>query len=193
LRTAILPFLPLALLLPFGLKSARCRAIFGILALCLLTLLLSVWHLLHYAAPALVVMYLLAACCAEEASIAKPRLTAIVAAVSIALGLGAGFTTWRDAKNEPPQYSYAAARAELISSLQRTPGQHLVIVRYADPTMCVSREWVYNGADIDGQKVVLAHDRGAENARLFDYYKDRHTWLLSASCDGHKLEPMPSR
>lgn len=189
---AILPFLPLALLLPAGLRSPRCRTIFAILALCFLTLLLAVWHMQHYAAPALVVMYLLAACCAEQASVAKPRLAAIVAAVSVAWGLGVWFTTWRDVKNEAPKYSHATARAELIHSLRTTPGQHLVVVRYADPKVCVSHEWVYNGADIDGQKIVFAHDRGAENARLFDYYKDRRAWLLTAACDHHQLQPITS-
>jgi len=40
-------------------------------------------------------------------------------------------------------------RAQLSDQLARTPGQHLVIVRYG-PRHSVHDEWVYNSSDIDG-------------------------------------------
>jgi hypothetical protein len=55
-----------------------------------------------------------------------------------------------------------------------------VLVRYDsdhDPML----EWVYNGADIDNQKIVWARDMGpAENQELLDYYNTRRAWLLEA-------------
>ena len=43
----------------------------------------------------------------------------------------------------------------------------------------ILEEWVYNGADIDGSKVVWARDMGAaKNQELIDYYKDRRVWLV---------------
>jgi hypothetical protein len=40
-------------------------------------------------------------------------------------------------------------------------------------------DWVYNGADIDGSKVVWARDMGtAKNQELIDYYKKRQVWLI---------------
>jgi len=55
-----------------------------------------------------------------------------------------------------------------------------VLVHYSpnhDPLL----EWVYNGADIDGQKVVWARDMGADqNEELLRYYSNRRAWLLEA-------------
>jgi len=51
-------------------------------------------------------------------------------------------------------------------------------------------EWVYNGADIDDQKVVWAQDMGpAENEELIRYYKHRDVWLLEADDQPPKLDP----
>ena len=58
-----------------------------------------------------------------------------------------------------------------------TPGTHLVMVRYG-PGHSEHYEHVYNGPDIDRQKVVWALDRGAdEDEVLFAYYPDRRVWL----------------
>ncbi len=48
-------------------------------------------------------------------------------------------------------------RAEIQKQLGATPGKHLVIVDYSE-THSVHDEWVYNGADIDGSKVLWARD-----------------------------------
>jgi hypothetical protein len=69
-------------------------------------------------------------------------------------------------------------RARVLEELQREPGRHLVIVRYR-PGHEILDEWVYNGADIDGSKVVWARDMAAaKNEELIQYFKDRHAWLL---------------
>jgi hypothetical protein len=68
----------------------------------------------------------------------------------------------------------------LEAQLQSLPGPQLVLVRYRpnhDPLL----DWVYNGADIDHQKVVWARDMGEEkNEELLRYYSDRRVWLLDA-------------
>ena len=48
-------------------------------------------------------------------------------------------------------------RLKFSSQLAAMPGQHLVIVHYS-PQHIPYREWVYNGADIDGSKVVWARE-----------------------------------
>jgi len=71
------------------------------------------------------------------------------------------------------------------------PGQHLVIVRYGpayDPGRQI--EWVYNRANIDRAKVAWAREMGeADNARLLDYYHDRHIWLIDTNQQPVQLQP----
>jgi hypothetical protein len=71
-------------------------------------------------------------------------------------------------------------RAAITEQLTALTGLQLVLVRYDsdhDPML----EWVYNGADIDNQKIVWARDMGpAHNQELLDYYYTRRAWLLEA-------------
>ncbi len=80
-------------------------------------------------------------------------------------------------------------RANVLRQLQQTPGQQLVIVRYG-PHHDIGREWVYNGANIDAAKVVWARDLGQDrNQELFQYFRDRNTWVVDA--DASTPQPMP--
>lgn len=83
-------------------------------------------------------------------------------------------------------------RAELIARLNATSGKHVVLVRYG-PTHSIHEEWVYNGADIDGSRVVFAHDMGpAENERLTRYFAGRVLWHLEPD-ERDRLTPYPGR
>jgi len=78
-------------------------------------------------------------------------------------------------------------RAEIASQLGVTPGKHLVIVSYSE-THSVHDEWVYNGADIDGAKVLWARDLDPEqNAKLVNYFKDRTVWIVEVGNEGATL------
>jgi hypothetical protein len=48
--------------------------------------------------------------------------------------------------------------------LGKRSARQLVIVRYA-PGHPVNQEWVYNGADIDGSKIVRAREMGEDKDR----------------------------
>lgn len=94
----------------------------------------------------------------------------------------------------PAPGSWAAIGPERVAfeaQLQSLPGPQLVLVRYRpdhDPLL----EWVYNGADIDRQKVVWARDMGAaKNEELLRYFKDRRVWLLEADDIPPTLLPYP--
>ena len=83
-------------------------------------------------------------------------------------------------------------RARLLHSLEKTPGQHLIIVRYA-PSHLPDPEWVYNAADIDGSKVVWARDMDEKsNQELLQYFKNRNVWLLEPDESPPKLSPYPA-
>ncbi len=80
-------------------------------------------------------------------------------------------------------------RAQIEEQLERMPGKQLVLVRYLK-NHSMHQEWVYNGADIDGSKIVWARELDAEqNARLAEYFSDRKIWLVRVSFFGALLEP----
>ncbi len=79
------------------------------------------------------------------------------------------------------------ARADIEAYLTRYPGQHLVVVRYA-PGHNPSQEWVYNGADIDGSKIVWAREVG-DNSDLLSYFATRNKWLLNADDYPRRVVP----
>jgi len=80
-------------------------------------------------------------------------------------------------------------RAQIISELSRQPGSHLIIVRY-EPNHTFSNEWVYNGADIDGSKVIWARDMGEEeNKELLQYFSQRRAWLVEPDAKPVRLQP----
>jgi hypothetical protein len=67
-------------------------------------------------------------------------------------------------------------RERILNQLNRTPGEHLVIVHYQQRDV-PSVEWVYNRADIDRAKVVWARDMGPEaNEGLVRYFASRRIW-----------------
>ena len=74
-------------------------------------------------------------------------------------------------------------RARILRQLEQEPGRHLVLVSYG-PKHSFAREWVYNEADIDDAKVILARDMGeTQNRELLEYFKGRNIWLLDVDWD----------
>ncbi len=69
-------------------------------------------------------------------------------------------------------------RARILQRLQQIPGHHVVFVQYHRERYRPGG-WVYNDADIDKQRVVWAHDLGAEsNQEVLRYYPGRRPWLV---------------
>ena len=96
----------------------------------------------------------------------------------------------------PAAGSWAAIGTEreaMEKQLESIPGAHLILVRYGanhDPLL----DWVYNGADIDGQQVIWARDMGAEkNDELLRYYGERKVWMLDADDAPPQLKPHNKR
>ncbi|HEV2247976.1 MAG TPA: hypothetical protein VGW37_15090 [Terriglobia bacterium] len=109
-----------------------------------------------------------------------------------------GFTPWLSGSDR----TSAVGRSEIVDSLLRQPERDVVLVRYSKGLYDMSLhstgmwppsgpwEWVYNGADIDNQKVIWAQDMGpTKNQELIDYYKGRRVWLLYADDQPPKLAP----
>jgi hypothetical protein len=86
---------------------------------------------------------------------------------------------------------FGTQRATIVADLDRIPGKHLALVRYK-PDHEPYDEWVYNGADIDGSRVIWARDMDPQsNQELIRYYGDRDVWLVQPDVDHGKLTPYP--
>jgi hypothetical protein len=69
-------------------------------------------------------------------------------------------------------------RARIEADLESRPGKHLVIVHHPYHDVPII-DWVYNGADLDRNKVVWARDMGyVKNRALIDHYHDRQVWYV---------------
>jgi hypothetical protein len=95
------------------------------------------------------------------------------------------------AQIEPPWPRGSLKRAAVITQLEEKPGGHLVLVRYRDDHN-VDDEYVYNGANVDQQKVVWARDMDpCGNQELLNYYRNRQVWLLEPDYWPVRLLPYP--
>jgi hypothetical protein len=154
----------LAALLP--LIALRNRFIAIALLIALFSLLqTSLWPRPHYAAP-----YAALFAIAYALGIARlPPWLARASFLALAvLVLAATIDAWRT------PFPHGTRKA-INDAVTRRPGPHLVLV----PRDC--RYLVYNGADIDRQRVVWARDVGDNNA-LLHYYAGRTIWRLDAGC-----------
>jgi hypothetical protein len=87
--------------------------------------------------------------------------------------------------------SHESPRHSVIQALQKQPGQHLVLLRYA-PDHDLNLEWVYNRADIDASPIVWAREMSPEQDRPFlEYFRNRKVWLLEPDQTPPKLRPYP--
>ena len=76
--------------------------------------------------------------------------------------------------------------------MKQLPGDHLLIVHY-EPNHDYMAGWVYNGADIDGSKVVWANDMGPnDNQDLINYFKNRQVWMVEPDRLPARVSPYKS-
>jgi hypothetical protein len=84
------------------------------------------------------------------------------------------YETWDSINHE----GQARKRVQVNGELAETPGKLLVFVRYSARHI-YQEEWVWNGADIDGQRIVFARDLGTdEDQKLIRYYGNRKVLVL---------------
>jgi hypothetical protein len=84
---------------------------------------------------------------------------------------------------------FGVERDGIETRLEQRAGPQLVIVRYS-PDHNPLDEWVYNGADIDGSKVVWAREMAAaDNLQLIHHYRNRQAWLVEPDAIPAQIEP----
>jgi hypothetical protein len=183
------------IMLPWVLKNRWLRFVLLTCGLLVVGLLLEVWMFPHYSAPITGLVFVLLLQAMRHLRLwrwhGRPtgRLLmwtfSVVALASFAVAFG-----W---KMQVPSSGWPVHRAHILTQLKEHEGHHLVIVRYG-PSQTPHYEWVYNGADIDDAKVVWARDMDmAQNRQLFEYFKDRHVWLMEVEGNHFptQLSPYP--
>jgi hypothetical protein len=87
----------------------------------------------------------------------------------------------------PSSYT-ALTRPQLLKLLTRQERSALAFVSY-DPAVPIYQEWVYNLADLESQRVVLAHDLGPKrNSLLIADFPSRDAWRVHVTPKGAMLQ-----
>jgi hypothetical protein len=166
----------------------------GVLALCGLAaaggMALNIFYKPHYAAPFSAFFLILGVqglryirCWKWRGRRVGRALVRLTLPVSLAVVLVVAATPalWAQWPLSYPWYFLQpnlTPREQLIAKLNAIPGKHLAIVRYG-PRYSVLDELVFNGADIDGSRIVWARDMGgSDNRALIDYFRDRRVWYV---------------
>jgi hypothetical protein len=188
----------LLLVLPgvlFALRERKHRLLWISLAMMLLAMYTVTFSNAHYAAPATCLFFALIVQAIRHLRAMRwsyfhwGKALARAAVVLLVIDTGAHVV-----QHECDQQDWTCprdyGRAGIEKQLESLPGKHLVVVRYHEDDLSVHDEWVYNGADIDSQKVIWARELDEEqNNKLFAYYKDRKVWLASTDGDHAYLAP----
>ncbi|MGB6690369.1 MAG: hypothetical protein WBE76_21245 [Terracidiphilus sp.] len=173
-------------------------------------MLIEIYIAPHYVSPFTASFYAVGLQCMRHLRVWKPgcqpvgaamvRFTVVLCllmaglrAFAVPLNLPVGQwpgTEWRSFWYGPADFGEERARLE--SSLEQLPGKQLAIVRYSsshDPT----QDWVVNGADIDGSKVLWAREMdAADNLELMEYYRNRRAWLVEPDAQPPRVSPYPT-
>jgi hypothetical protein len=180
--------------MPWVFRDRRTRLPLLVLVWCALGLLAVVYFEAHYAAPMTAAFFILFVQAMRHLrrweiggrpiGIFLTRLVVVLAMVRVGV-LGT------EAYRRPPD-NWGTSRARVARQLEAASGKQLVIVRYASNHF-IHDEWVYNGADIDGSKVVWAREiPGKDLTPLLKYFHDRKVWIAEPDQVPPRLEPYPS-
>jgi len=176
--------------LPFAWRDKRLRVFWLTLGLVFAAIYIVVWSNSHYAAPVTCLIYALFVQSLRHLRTmrfskfewGKPLARACVIALVLDTTVAAA-----NRECDPLYWTCTGdqSRTLVLQNLQAQPGKHLVMVRYNDDDLSIHDEWVFNGADIDGSKVVWARELDKlQNEKLFAYFKDRKIWLATTD-NGH--------
>lgn len=191
-------FLGLPLLLPLialpkalGATTVRLAAASCLLLACALAT--TTYYHGHYGAPAMPLLVLLSMEGLRRIrtwSVAGLQFGRVVPALLGAIVLFQVVGMWRTAHRTS---GWADQRAAVERRVAALPGKHLILVRYGTGHSS-HQEWVYNGADLDGAKVLWVHElEPAPDHVLLAQYPDRTAWVIEPERGPMSLRPYPPR
>jgi hypothetical protein len=182
----------LALLLGLAGRSPRRRLPLAALVLGALAQGLPTFYFPHHASPLTFVFWLFCLEGVRRAALARwpagpAKGTRPGWRLALLLLLAELFaTTIRFPGLRPPAGDGSRQRAAMEKQVEAVPGRHLMIVEPRPVT-----DWVWNGAEIDAQRIVWARTDGpAADSRLRRYYQDRRAWRVRLDTEPPVLEPI---
>jgi len=180
--------------LPFVFRDRKMRLPLVTLFLGIAAFFSLIWSFPHYAAPTTSVLYLVIVQAIRHLRTIRPARRPLGATLSwaivILLAVDIGISV-EHRICDPLEWTCQGdpSRAIIARDLAKAPGKHLVVVSY-DPDHNLHDEWVYNGAEIDSAKVIWARDIDpVQNAKLFNYFEDRHIWFVYPDVNNSDLIP----
>jgi hypothetical protein len=170
--------------LPWVLRDRRTRFLSLQFGFCAIGFLSFVWFWPHYAAPIMATTFALLVQGLRHVRRWRAGRWAVGIGFSrAAVLMSLGWIAAQAQQLGATPFEVNAGSAQVYerdyfeTKLETVPGQQLVIVRYA-PNHDPNQEWVFNGADIDGAKVVWAREiPGVDIQPLLDYFHGRRVWL----------------
>jgi hypothetical protein len=179
-------------------RDRRVRLLLVVFSVALPGIFAVVWSNPHYAAPLTGVIFGLLAQSLRHLRAWKPLARPLGAALARSVVILLVLQTVRDVRaHKCDEIAWTCggdpSREAIERRLSSLPGKHLVLVRY-DADHNIHDEWVFNGAEIDGAKVLWARELdAAQNTALLNYFNDRTVWLVQPDADNLELIPYAPR
>jgi hypothetical protein len=205
-----LPLMMMGVVLPGGFSwqdiSRRTRFLLVVAGATVVGVLLIIFASPHYAAPLVPVVYAILLASMQRIRRWHPRgrpvglaIVRAIPTIAVTLLVLATLAPVLHIANSSAPWTWCspwtsiAERARIQSQVEQLPGRQLLLVHYS-PDHDPMAGWVYNGADIDGAKLVWANDMGAiKNRELIQYFKDRQVWLVEPDAMPARLSPYAPR
>jgi len=166
-------------------KRQKLYVLWASLAFTLIAFFSLAWTLPHYVAPAMCVVFAVFATGLRHLRLFEVRgyPLGLFCSRLVVLGLLLQTLNAVGTGNEDP-LGMGGVRMEdrvvAIHKLEAIPGKHLVFVRYSQDHS-VHREWVFNGADIEGSRIVWARELDeVQNQKLIQHFQGRNVWFVEA-------------
>ena len=178
--------LTLALLLvPWGIRANRkMRMLVITLIVFTIAILLGTFMIGHYAAPAAALVATIVLMALRLMQRMGRSVGALIVRVAVAVAILWSIFWWIAFFNwKPDPREYQMRRLVIQRQIEQNPGKHLLLLRYFDHNP--HEEWVYNGADLEGPKIIWAREMSQDiNQRLLSHYADRQVWLIEPDVEG---------
>lgn len=169
--------------------GAKNRAIAGLLAFYYAGTSIMSEVLPHYSAPVAALIYLAATAALRAAWFIRPRGIPIgkwITLVSILMFVLIVQVLRTTPENRFLFYKplWIDCRKQVLSFLDRQPGQQLVFVRHG-PLHDVNEIWTFNDPDIDASRIIWVNFMSQrENQQVLDYYGGKRTvWMLDDNAE----------